>query len=41
MIMKIIVYAMRTISTLKPAKIACININYWSFRIKVDPEIFV
>jgi len=40
-IMKITVCAMRTISTLNPAKIACININYWSFRIKVDPEIFV
>jgi len=22
-------------------KIVCININYWSFRIKVDPAIFV
>jgi len=38
---KITVCPMRTISTLKPAKIACININYWSFRIKVDPDIFV
>ena len=55
MIMKIIVCAMRTISILKPAKIARINrdpytytrnlkvsnISYWSFRIKVYPEIFV
>ena len=42
MIMKITVCAMRTISTLKPAKIACngININYWSFRLKVDTRNF-
>ena len=40
MIMKITVCAMKTISTLKPAKMAY-NINCWSFRIKVDPEIFV
>jgi len=41
MIMKITVCTIRTISTLKPAKMACININYWSFRPNVDPEIFV
>ena len=41
MIMKITVCAMRTISTQKPAKICNgININYWSFRLKVDTRNF-